>query len=247
MPDTVRALVVTDSHLYDDIRREKNDLNPYSTLRSVVETATRQDEPDVVITTGDVANKPILDTYRVFDSLLREFTDCPIIGTPGNHDIKLSFSTVISEIPLEFCHWRIIPLDTHIDNTLEGKVDDENLAACAADLAETEKHVLMMLHHPTIEIGTKWIDPHRVSNGIEVMDTFAASNRVRAVLFGHIHQVFEGQYNTMRVFATPSTCWQFAVGGDSFSFDDKSPGWRWMYLHQDGSIDSEVFRLDEAL
>ena len=44
--------------------------------------------------------------------------------------------------------------------------------------------------------------------------------------------------------ASPSTCVQFSVGMDNFQVDEQPPGCRLLALLPDGSIRSEVLRLD---
>jgi len=48
----------------------------------------------------------------------------------------------------------------------------------------------------------------------------------------------------VRILGTPSTCIQFKPGQDAFCLDDTSPGYRWMELLADGSIRTEVVRIE---
>jgi Icc protein len=41
---------------------------------------------------------------------------------------------------------------------------------------------------------------------------------------------------------TPSTCFQFAPHSATFAIDDAGPGYRWLELHADGSLESRVGR-----
>ena len=74
---------------------------------------------------------------------------------------------------------------------------------------------------------------------------FAAIDRhdcVRGVLWGHVHQTYEGSRNGVRLMASPSTCVQFAPGEEDFKVDHEPPGFRILALHADGSIQSQVVR-----
>ncbi|MDH4040844.1 MAG: phosphodiesterase, partial [Gammaproteobacteria bacterium] len=41
----------------------------------------------------------------------------------------------------------------------------------------------------------------------------------------------------------PSTCVQFAPGSAGFKADAESPGYRWLDLHEDGSLHTGVSRV----
>ncbi|MEW7975911.1 MAG: hypothetical protein AB2814_00155 [Candidatus Sedimenticola endophacoides] len=77
-------------------------------------------------------------------------------------------------------------------------------------------------------------------------ELFAVTDRhsnVRAILWGHIHQQFEGWRSAVRMMGCPSTCIQFAPGKADFALDDLPPGYRWLELRPDCGIDSAVVRL----
>jgi len=62
-------------------------------------------------------------------------------------------------------------------------------------------------------------------------------------LFGHVHQEVDATYDGIRFIASPSTCFQFKPHCDEFTLDIRAPGWRYLQLHSDGSINSQVWRL----
>ncbi len=67
-----------------------------------------------------------------------------------------------------------------------------------------------------------------------------AHRNVRAVLWGHVHQHFEGERNGVRLMSTPSTCAQFLPRSDGFAIDRRPPGYRWLELRDDGTIATDV-------
>ncbi|MBX2809216.1 MAG: 3',5'-cyclic-AMP phosphodiesterase, partial [Cellvibrionaceae bacterium] len=66
---------------------------------------------------------------------------------------------------------------------------------------------------------------------------------VKLILWGHIHQEFDALHEGVRLLASPSTCIQFAPGKNEFTLDKTMPGYRWLELHDDGSISTHVERL----
>jgi Icc protein len=44
--------------------------------------------------------------------------------------------------------------------------------------------------------------------------------------------------------STPSTCVQFKPNSKNFTIDTEGPGYRWLDLHADGSIDTGLTRIE---
>ena len=71
----------------------------------------------------------------------------------------------------------------------------------------------------------------------------AGNDKVRGVIFGHVHQAFDEDYRGRRIIGTPSTCRQFKPRADDFEVDDRPPAYRQITLAADGSIDAELIEL----
>jgi Icc protein len=67
--------------------------------------------------------------------------------------------------------------------------------------------------------------------------------QVRGILWGHVHQEFDGMHRDIRLMSSPSTCIQFLPGSEDFAVDNATPGYRWLKLHPDGRIETGVERL----
>ncbi len=236
-------LQITDTHLFADASVVKNGIYPTSSLKSVLDIALNGRTPDLVLATGDLAQEPIPKTYSLFAELVRERYGGPILAVPGNHDIGEAMRKVFPRKCLAMDSWSIVALDTHVDHEVAGNVSSEDLDALSEQLQEDHDHLLVVGHHPLTDIGCAWLDAHRVVNGEAVVGLLESCPASRAYLCGHIHQEYDRIHNGIRYLATPSTCWQFAPDSDSFGFDDSPPGWRWLELHDDGTIHTEVCRL----
>ncbi|MYD43161.1 MAG: hypothetical protein F4W90_04625 [Gammaproteobacteria bacterium] len=81
-------------------------------------------------------------------------------------------------------------------------------------------------------------------NGEDLLATLSKRHTARGYLSGHVHQAYDGQYERMKLMTTPSTCWQFKALTTQFAIDELPPGWRWLALQADGSIETKVSRLD---
>ena len=81
------------------------------------------------------------------------------------------------------------------------------------------------------------------------IDLFAVTDRhanVRAIIWGHVHQEFDALRRGVRLLAVPSTCSQFLPHSDQFAIDPAPPGYRTLTLRGDGSIATNVVRIDVA-
>ncbi|MWU81486.1 3',5'-cyclic-AMP phosphodiesterase, partial [Escherichia coli] len=90
------------------------------------------------------------------------------------------------------------------------------------------------------------LDQHSLRNSAALDSVLAKFPRVKNLLCGHIHQEQDLDWNGRRLLATPSTCVQFKPHCANFTLDTIAPGWRWLDLHADGSLTTEVCRLAGA-
>ena len=243
MHDRACVLHITDSHLYGDPRIEKDGLNPLDTLKKVLVSAVREHSPHAIIHTGDTANDATESTYERFLETVRNEIDAPMICTPGNHDLSEPFHKVCPTDDLEVGNWFITTVDSHVDHEVGGHIPETNLQKLGAKLENQTNHTLIATHHPPAPIGVSWIDGHRIDNGEALLELCAADEVVKGLVCGHVHQEHHRSYGTFQVMTTPSTCWQFGEDSNSFSYSDKPPGWRWLFLHETGTITTEVGRI----
>ena len=240
---TLDVLHVTDTHLYVDTATEKNGVAPFNTLCQVLDRALAQKSPDLLLATGDIAQDPLPETYQSFLSTVSRRYPGPLLSVPGNHDLSRFFS---SEMPIQAVvesGWRIQGLDTHVDGHVAGLVSESALDSLERDLKDSPQYVLVAGHHPPFEIGVDWLDSHRVANGDEVVNVLRSAEKCRGYVCGHVHQPHTRIIGGIPFFTTPSTCWQFSMTSPTFSLDERPPGWRWLTLNSDGSIQSEVHYL----
>jgi Icc protein len=96
------------------------------------------------------------------------------------------------------------------------------------------------MHHQPLPMGSAWLDGVGLRDAAEFLKVVDGHDNVRVVLWGHVHQASDRQRGAVRFLSTPSTCSQFLPGSDFFALDDRPPGLRWLELHADGSVNTEV-------
>jgi Icc protein len=121
------------------------------------------------------------------------------------------------------------------------------MARLESILATTNaEHVAVCLHHPPLPMKSKWLDQVGLRNATEFLNLIARAGNVRAAFFGHVHQQFDEQFETVRIIGTPSTCRQFMPGSDDFALDEQPPAYRRVELFADGSIDAPLIWVKAA-
>jgi Icc protein len=143
--------------------------------------------------------------------------------------------------------WRFVLLDSCVAGSAGGRLSDAALAELDRALGTAaNKHVMVCLHHHPVPMHSRWLDNVGLSNANEFWSVIDSHPQVKAVVWGHVHQNFEGIRRGVRLLATPSTCAQFQPRSDQFVIDNQPPAYRLLTLHSNGAIDTGVHFLTAA-
>ena len=247
-PAAIRVVQITDTHLGHQPGDSLLNLDADMSLGLVLQHLREQrGQSDLMLATGDISNCGSLDSYHRFADLTTGIAQHSL-WLPGNHDLPGVMSQACGgelQKTLRLGNWLIIMLDSTARGEVGGSFTERELAFLAEQLADTDaEHVLVCLHHHPVECGCDWLDQQLVSNADAFFALLDRSDKVRAVLWGHIHQEIDRLRKGVRLLATPSSCVQFEPGSDDFKLDQNSPGYRWLELYADGRIDTAVSRID---
>jgi Icc protein len=240
-------LHLTDTHLFASPERLLRGVPTRATLERVLaHAAERSRRPDAILLTGDLVHDESREGYAWLRERFAAF-GVPVFCIAGNHDDPAVMREFLDTPPFRcagdgaFGNWRIVLLETHVPGADHGVVSEESLARLDATLARAdEAHALVCLHHHPVPAGSAWLDPLGLRNADALFAVLARHANARALLSGHIHQAFDTTAHGLRVLATPSTCMQFAPGSATFREDTLPPACRWLTLHDDGRIDTEI-------
>jgi 3',5'-cyclic-AMP phosphodiesterase len=246
-----RILHLTDLHLYASERGVLRGVVTQRSLDRVLERAQRHGwPPDCILLTGDLVH----DCSRTGYARLRERFSAfkvPVYCIAGNHDDPELMRTMLDVEPLHYAgsaslgSWCIVLLDTHVPGEDGGAVAPETLDRLDATLNEAAaQHALLCLHHQPVAVGSAWLDALGVANRDALFAVINRHANVRALLWGHVHQAFDEQSGDLRLLATPSTCVQFKPHCTRFRYDSLPPACRWLTLHDDGRIGTELLWAD---
>jgi Icc protein len=243
----MRLLHITDPHLHADPAARMRGVATDATLRAVLDHAAASAVPPVaVLATGDLVQDETRAGYRRFRNLLAPL-GLPVLCVPGNHDAPELMAEELATPPFQvggsadFGPWRVIALSTWTAQDDGGRLADAELARLGAALADpAPAHLLVALHHHPVPMGSQWLDGVALRNADALFALVDGHPRVRALLWGHVHQASDRLRGGLRLLSTPSTCAQFRPGSPSFAIDERPPGYRWLDLRPDGRLDTEV-------
>jgi 3',5'-cyclic-AMP phosphodiesterase len=247
----VRLTHFTDPHLYGD---EKESLRGVATLpaltAALAHARARDWPPDAVLVTGDIVqDDPGGYTHfrRLFGNL-----GVPVLCLPGNHDEPQAMQRELAMKPFvlggfaDLGRWRIVLLDSCIPGAASGALSDASLRLLDEALATAgTRHCMVCLHHHPVPMSSRWLDDVGLANSQQFLDTIDAHRNVRAIVWGHVHQNYDGLRKGVRLLATPSTCAQFLPHAENFAVDRRPPAYRTFELRADGSLLTEVVWLEE--
>ena len=249
----VSIVQLTDSHLFADHSARLLGLDTFASLNAVIDQMLGEvDQMDLVLATGDITQDGSKGGYQRFiDAIGRVPAACRWI--PGNHDDVQLMATLgdasgFNAEWIDLSNWRIVLLDSSIPGAVPGYLDEQQLDRLdrALDTADG-RHLLISLHHHPVDIQSDWMNPLGLQNADRLLQRIDGNSSVRAVLWGHIHQQLDSMRGHVRLLATPSTCIQFDAHSADFATDTQSPGYRWLRLYPDGSIETDVSRLPAGL
>lgn len=249
-----RLVQITDCHLGGEPGEELLGLNTEESFLDVLKLVQAHEaDIDYVVASGDIASMGAEPAYHRFLKLVKIYLPQALAWLPGNHDqaslmLSIEADYASSETPVQGgCvdtdAWRIILLDSSVPGYEGGELAATELTRLQTLLDQTDKHVLVFVHHQPIAVGCKWVDQYVIKNHSELFSVLKTNERVQGIVFGHVHQEFNGNKDGLAIMATPSTCIQFAPNSYDFKVDTVMPGYRWFNLYSDGRFETEVVRL----
>jgi Icc protein len=231
--------------LYGDAAGKLRGVQTDASLHAVLDDAFAEGaDYAAVLVTGDLVQDDPAGYLRfksIFGNMKR-----PVLCIPGNHDEPDAMRRELNAAPFQICGargigpWQFIMLDSYDPGQVGGRLVAAELERLDAALASSPRHAVVCLHHHPVAMGSRWLDGIGLANAEEFWRIIESHPHVRAVLWGHVHQVYDDFRGAVRLLATPSTGAQFLPGSEKYAVDLKPPAYRILDLRADGSIETEV-------
>ncbi|MEW5010617.1 MAG: 3',5'-cyclic-AMP phosphodiesterase [Cycloclasticus sp.] len=249
----IKILQISDMHLFASTEQQLVGVNTEDSFLAVLELAQQASwPPDLIFLTGDLSQDGSEASYlRLIKHLSTLNIPCYVL--PGNHDTpeKLGhlFNTgsVLYQPFVQYQQWLFAFLDTETAGEEGGTLKEQEVINLRQEIdRHPDKQVLICLHHQLIPVASEWLDTMTVINPESLLKLIRSTPKVAGLIHGHVHQEFEGMVEGRPIYASPSTCFQFTPLSKEFAIDNIAPGYRWLRLSPDGSIQTSVIRLASA-
>ena len=246
----MEIIQITDLHITRDMDFEKNNCRPYHKLKQTLDAIASNHSHDLyLVITGDLSGDDSEESYNHIKDLLKAYS-FNVSLLPGNHDNQKFMESICdNQISFSVPHqldksYSFFNFNTQVDGEVGGCIKKSQIDDFINKLQEQVKNIILFTHHPITEINSKWIDKHVASNSNLLIDLMHSYDELQFSVFsGHVHQEFFKVMKNVRVFTTPSTCYQFKPCSDEYSIDDKSSnGYRVISL-RNNAVSTHVVRL----
>lgn len=249
--ERIRLLQITDTHLFASEEGALLGINTLQSYHAVLRQIQAEQRPvDLIVATGDLAQDHSLEAYNHFaDGVARLAHPC--VWLPGNHDFQPAMVDGLQRKGIQPSkqvllgeHWQLILLDSQVLGVPHGELNDYQLNWLAEKMDQhPQRHAVILLHHHPQPSGCTWLDQHSLRNAGALQEVLRTRPQAKVIVCGHIHQEMDCLWSQCRLLATPSTCIQFKAHCTNFTLDQLSPGWRYLDLLPDGTVETQVHRL----
>lgn len=249
----IRLLQITDHHLFSNSKETLLNVRTIDSFSAVIQQIAQSNNYfDLILSTGDLIQDNHIAGYHYFAQMI-DVLKTPVIWLEGNHDVQPAMSNILAEYPhilpqkqiLMGKQWQLILLSTRVHGVPYGELSCTQLEWLEKKLAEyPDRFTLIALHHNILPTHSAWLDQHSLKNTEDLATILKKHHNIKGIVHGHIHQQVDAIWQNLPIFATPSTCIQFTPNCDQFTLDPQPQGWREIYLHENGEIETIVKRLD---
>ena len=213
--------------------------------------------PDLVLVTGDLCQDESWGGYVRLRRVLTKHVRCPVALVSGNHDHPLLLDAVLGRTwataPADLLVQgvRLLLLNSHRVGSAAGELGSLQLQWLEQRLRCSERRELPLvvaLHHPPIAIGDAGMDAIRLLDETCLEELLRPHRALRAVIFGHIHQHWQGSWATrpdVALLGCPSTLCSFRAVQACPRGRADDPGGRLLDLSPDGDLRHQVLRWPE--
>ena len=236
---------VTDCHLPADPRQNYRGINPHKNLKVLLQKVKKL-KPDLLLASGDLSEDGSKASYVALQRFFKPL-GIPVLALPGNHDDAGLLAETFPGSPVngisvtEHGPWQLIRLNSCLPGKPEGRLSEQTLTELASLLADHgQRPRLIAVHHQPVAVGSPWIDKYRLLDPEPFLHLIDQTRDVKAVVWGHVHQVFETDRGGSAMLGGPSSAVNSLPGAQKFTADPTGPAFRWLQLRADGTIRNGV-------
>lgn len=234
-PPGATVLQLSDIHFTRTASDDVHGVDPTRRLLAVLDRWRRTGwAADLVLLTGDNSEDGTVEAYRRLREALVPL-GAPIVAIAGNHDDRGNQEKVFAPAgPVEVGRWRVLGLTSAVPHQVHGTID---AAAVARELdGLDDRPTIVAIHHPPVSRSThEWF---RLDGGDELLTVLGARPHVRALVSGHLHEVFDFDGpGDLALLGAPAVLVPIAHDGPDWEVGVDAPaGARILHLADDGTL-----------
>ncbi len=214
----IKVAQLTDLHLLNNKNLLINDINPYDNLKSII-SKVLSNKYDYLFISGDISENGSIESYQLIKTIFDDI-GVSICCIPGNHDNKTNMLEVLSESnnikfseKLSLPNWDILFLDTAFDGEPHGLLTNKALEKLQFNIESSNSpNICIVMHHLPCVIENPYIDCEILKNSSEFQKIIEGT-KVRFVTFGHVHNYYTININSISYESTPATSFQLKIKG----------------------------------
>ena len=241
MTGSILIAQITDCHLPADPQQKYRGIYPHENLKTQLKKVKLL-KPDLLLASGDLSEDGSLASYEALQRYFKPL-GIPVLALPGNHDDANLLAETFPGSPTdkisvsEHGPWQIIRLNSSLPGKPEGRLSEEMLAELETHLENHKSSpCLIAVHHQPVTVGSPWIDKYPLIEPHAFLQIVDQHPDVKAVVWGHVHQVFETDRNGTAMLGSPSSAINGLPGARKFTEDPAGPAYRWLELKEDGTL-----------
>lgn len=239
---------ISDTHLFGDKNRKINGSNSYQNLKEVMNhILALKRKPDLIFVSGDLSQDCTFESYQHLANLLNT-SGIKYYLFPGNHDDVdvinkvFEFNWIRNKVDysFDFNEWFISVIDTSVYPEVAGELSEDQLKNFEKSLLQNKnKPTIVFMHHHPLPVSSKWLDNYILKDAEKFNNIVKLNPQIKAVLFGHIHQVFERNIDGKFYGSAPASCYQVLPKTEMFTIQNLNAGYRSIEIDGD-KFDSKV-------
>jgi 3',5'-cyclic AMP phosphodiesterase CpdA len=226
---------ITDLHITSDkdlLTKNRNEKRLRSVLQAI---RRRRPRPDAIIASGDLVDRGEVEEYAELKKILDE-VEIPLFLGLGNHDLRGPFRQTFPDTPVDadgFVQYaveldglRLVMCDTVDEGNSEAGFCDKRASWLEKTLdAAPGVPTIVVLHHPAIPSGIRWMDPDPDADWIVRMrKALERRTQVVTIIAGHVHRAYFGTFAGHTLSIGPATSPQLTL--DMTDIDVRAPDGR---------------------
>lgn len=218
--DMTLLVHITDTHIIPPGELLYGSTDTAAHLRECVRQINcMQPKPDIVLITGDLVEKPDKACYEHFIRLI-DALEMPTYVIPGNHDDPDAMAVAFADTPyfpvtdntfqyaIDYLPFSILALNSHAEGSELPDFNPQRLGWLQEQLDQTDKPVLIAIHHPPMMTGIELIDMGGTDWFQGLKSVLAGHGKTKLVICGHCHTDLCGHIGQVPVYMAAATSHQ---------------------------------------